>query len=68
MPISEIPTGELATDLEKTLDDIALCERALAQGVETYGTGKSVTYRLTTNCMIRDQIAAELERREAIHA
>lgn len=63
MPISEIPTGELIDDLAETEGDIKVCELALLHGIEKYGTGKSVTYRLNTNRMIRDQIAAELQRR-----
>lgn len=68
MSISEIPTDELKSDLADTEIDIQVCELALIQGVETYGTGKSVTYRLNTNQMIRDQIKAELARREVAYA
>ncbi len=69
MPISDIPTGELQDDLAETESDIEICELALLHGIEKYGTGKSVEYRLNTDKMIRDQIKAELERRgEAVHA
>ena len=69
MPISEIPTGELQDDLAETEGDIKVCELALLHNITSYGTGKSVEYRLVTNKMIRDQIKAELERRgEAVHA
>lgn len=66
--ISNIPTDELESDLADTEIDIQVCELALDTGVTTYGTGKSVTYRLNTNQMIRDQIKAELERREQVTA
>lgn len=69
MPISEIPTRELVEDLVDTLKDITVCEFALNQGVTTYGTHKSVLYRLNANYTIRNQIKAELERRgETVHA
>lgn len=68
MPISEIPTEELESDLADTEIDIQVCTMALERGVERYGTGKSVAYRLTTNCLIRDQIKAELARREVAYA
>lgn len=68
MSISEIPTEELKTDLADTEIDIQVCTMAMEQGIERYGTGKSVAYRLTTNCMIRDQIKAELARREVVYA
>jgi hypothetical protein len=63
MSITEIPTSELQDDLAETLGDIQVCELALLHGIETYGTGKSVQYRLNTNCLIRDQIREELARR-----
>ena len=68
MSITEIPTDELQSDLVDTEIDIQVCTMALEQGVERYGTGKSVAYRLTTNCLIRDQIKAELARREVAYA
>jgi hypothetical protein len=63
VPISEIPTRELVQDLVASLQDITLCEFCLAQGVQTYGTEKSVAYRLETNRLIVEQLKAELERR-----
>lgn len=69
MPISEVTTRELVQDLVSSLQDITLCEFCLAQGVQTYGTEKSVSYRLETNRLIVDQIKAELERRgETVNA
>lgn len=68
MSISEIPTSELQSDLADTDIDIQVCELALIHGVESYGTGKSVRYRLTANRQIRDQIEAELARREVVYA
>lgn len=68
MSISDIPTDELQSDLADTEIDIQVCELALASGVTKYGTNKSVLYRVNTNYMIRDQIKAELERREVVHA
>lgn len=68
MPISEIPTDELESDLADTEIDIQVCTMALEQGVERYGTGKSVAYRLNANCQIRDQIKAELNRRGVVYA
>ena len=68
MSISDIPTEELQSDLADTEIDIQVCTMALEQGVERYGTGKSVAYRLNANCQIRDQIKAELARREVVHA
>ena len=63
MPISEVSTRELVQDLVASLQDITLCEFCLAQGVQTYGTEKSVAYRLETNRLIVEQLKAELERR-----
>ena len=68
MSISEIPTDMLQVDLADHEIDIDVCTLALATGQTKYRTGKSVAYRLETSRMIRDQIKAELERREAIHA
>jgi hypothetical protein len=61
--IIEIPTRELVEDLVASLQDITLCEFCLAQGVQTYGTEKSVAYRLEANRQMAAQIKAELERR-----
>lgn len=68
MSISEIPTDELQSDLADTEIDIQVCELALNSGVTTYGTHKSVLYRVNANYQIRDQIKAELARRELVPA
>lgn len=69
MPLSDVGTKTLVSDLVASLQDITLCEFALAQGVTTYGTEKSVAYRLEANRQTVAQIKAELERRgEVVHA
>lgn len=63
MPISEVDTKTLVTDLLATIKDAAVCELALTVGLAQYGTGKSVAYRLETNRLMAERIKAELERR-----
>lgn len=62
-PVESIPTAELRADLDSTLIDIALCEKAMARGVVGYGGGRSVRERLEMNERVRSIIEAELERR-----
>lgn len=64
-PVESIPTAELRADLDSTLIDIALCEKAMAIGVTEYGGGRSTHDRLEMNERVRDIIEAELERRGA---
>jgi len=62
--IEDFPMEELQTDRAESVADIALCRRALDEGVETYFAGKSsVRYRLAENERIVGVIDAELERR-----
>ena len=61
--ITKLPLQELLNDREASLADIQICERALALGIEAYGTGKSTEDRLIVNQGIVATIDAELQRR-----
>lgn len=66
MPISEVDTKTLVSDLLDTIKDAAVCELALTVGLTQYGSGKSVLYRLADNRQIEANIRAELARRGEI--
>ena len=68
MDIMTIPTSELLADLAETEQDIMTCRVALLNGVQVYGDGESVLYRLTRNQEIRGRIKAELARRDLVTA
>ena len=61
--ITAMPTDELKTDLDETMTDIGWCRLAVIQGIETYGDGDSVPWRLAINEKIAVKILTELERR-----
>jgi len=60
--ITTFPTEELRADLQESLDDIGVCERALALGVTTYGDNESVQHRLEVNRAIVGKIEAGFSR------
>ena len=62
--IKLMPTKELEVDLAETMTDIGWCRMAVAQGVETYGDGDSVSWRLGINEKTATVILAELARRD----
>ena len=63
--IATISTDELEADLAETMTDIGWCRLAVIQGIETYGDGDSVSWRLKANEGIAVRILAELERRDS---
>lgn len=64
--ITSYTMGELLRDRQDSLLDIATCQRALANGILTYGYGNhSVRERLDRNTEIVRIIDAELARRGA---
>ncbi len=63
--ITEIPHTELMKDKHESIADIDVCQLALAQGVTTYGKGRSVRERLKVNQGIVAKIDTELARRKA---
>jgi len=63
--IHTIPHAELRCDLQESLDDIAVCKRALLLGVTRY-SGGSVQDRLDANKGFIVKIKAELARCEAL--
>jgi hypothetical protein len=69
--LSHIPLQELYDDRRDSLEDIALCQQAIDEGIFTYTHGDeehSVQKRLDTNRAIIDVIDAELKRRpQAAH-
>ena len=66
--ITMIPLGGLHDDLLASEQDIAICRRALAIGVDKYDGGrKSTKRRLEINKKIVQAIKSELVRREEAH-
>lgn len=64
--IKQIPTDELAADLNETLADIERCRAAIDAGLTGY-SGGSILLRLDANLVIRDKINDELNRRASEH-
>ena len=62
--ITKLSEEELSQDREASLDDIAICQMALAVGIYEY-SGGSVQQRLDVNRKIVQKIDTELERRKA---
>jgi len=60
--ITKIPLEELHADRLASANDVLLCQKALALGVDTYN-GESTQKRLDVNAAIVAMVDAELERR-----
>jgi hypothetical protein len=60
--MSDFSTTELLHDLQDSNADIAVCQKALSQGITNY-SGGTVVSRLTTNERIKIKIEEELKRR-----
>ncbi len=61
--ICSIPMTELVSDLTDTITDIEVCQQALDAGVTEYSFHESTARRLEVNKNIKEQIEAEIERR-----
>ena len=63
MKIEEISEKELHDDRLASIEDILVCENALALGITTYGINESVLHRKQVNERIVADIDQELQRR-----
>lgn len=62
--LSRLTVSEMIKDKAETLEDIAVCKKALLLGITTYGEGESTAERLRVNKEILATIKAELLRRD----